>query len=73
MTKFAERIKEFRIERNMQQKDLAAVLFVNQRTISNWERKINVPDYDMLIKIAKYFEVSIDYLLGNDDYSNKNN
>lgn len=67
MTKFAERVKELRKERNLQQKDLANILFVNQRTVSNWERKVNVPDYDMLLKIARYFEVSVDYLLGNED------
>lgn len=67
MNKFAERLKELRTEKDMRQDDLAKVLNVNQRTISNWEKSIHEPDYDTLIKIAAYFDVPIDYLLGITD------
>lgn len=64
MTLFAERLREIRTENKLKQEDLAKILSVNQRTISNWENSVNEPDFDMLSKIAKYFEVSADYLLG---------
>lgn len=64
MTKFCERLKELRLENGLQQQELGAILSVNQRTISHWEHSVCEPDYDMLVKIAKFFEVSTDYLLG---------
>ncbi|MCI9010476.1 MAG: helix-turn-helix transcriptional regulator [Clostridia bacterium] len=64
MNKFHERLKELRKERQIKQSELAALLSVDQRTISNWENGLREPDYNMLIKIASVFEVSTDYLLG---------
>lgn len=64
MQKFGDRLKELRLENGLQQQELGAILSVNQRTVSNWERSVCEPDYDMLVKIAKFFEVSTDYLLG---------
>ncbi len=43
------------------------MLSVDQRTISNWETGIREPDYEMLVKIAKLFDVTTDYLLGVED------
>ena len=37
---------------------------VDQRTISNWEKSVREPNFDMLIRIAKLFDVPTDYLLG---------
>lgn len=67
MVKFAIRLKELRKEKNLKQSELAAFLSVDQRSISNWENEIYQPDYEMLVKIAKFFEVSADYLLGLED------
>lgn len=64
MNKFAIRLKELRIEKLYKQSDLARLLNVDQRTISNWEKAVREPDFDMLIKISKLFEISSDYLLG---------
>lgn len=64
MDKFYVRLKELRIERGLMQSELASQLNVNQRTISNWEKNIREPNIDMIIKIAQFFEVSTDYLLG---------
>lgn len=63
MTKFAEKLKQLRTEMNLSQKKLAKILSVDQRSISNWENGVREPNYDMLVKIADYFKVSIDYLL----------
>ena len=73
MNKFHERLKELRKERQIKQSELAALLSVDQRTISNWENGLREPDYNMLIKIASVFEVSTDYLLCVDEHDNGKN
>ena len=61
------RIKDLREDYDLKQKQLAAYLSVDQSTYSDYENgKINVP-VDMLIKIADYYKVSIDYLVGRSD------
>lgn len=67
--KFAERLKELRIEAKMSQKQLAELLGVVQHTISNWEKEARQPDFDMLIKIAETLDVSTDFLLGLSEYN----
>ncbi len=67
MILFKERLKELRIEKGLTQTQLAKELRVNQRTISNWEVGERQPTLDTLEVIAKYFNVSYDYLLGLTD------
>lgn len=67
MKTFAERLKQLRIEKSLNQTQLAKELSVDQRSISNWENVVREPSFEMLKKIAKYFEVSTDYLLGLED------
>ncbi len=64
---FAQRIINLREQKGMYQKDLAEIFNIEQATISNWEKGKRVPDSDMLIKISQFFNVSIDYLLGNEN------
>lgn len=64
MTKFKERLRELRIEKELSQTKLAEKLGVDFRTISNWENGVRKPDIDTLVEIANFFEVSTDYLLG---------
>lgn len=59
-----ENIKQLRIARNLSQVDLAKVLGVTKQSISNWENNNIQPSIDMLIRLAKFFSVSTDYLLG---------
>jgi transcriptional regulator with XRE-family HTH domain len=62
----ANRLRELREERGLTQKELAQALGLSSKsTITNYEQNDRDPDYETLIKIAKYFEVSIDYLLGH--------
>lgn len=68
MIKFAQRLKELRIDKHSTQAELAEKLSVDQRTVSNWERGLNEPDYKTLALIAKTFDVTTDYLLGLSDY-----
>lgn len=57
-------LKELRKEKRLTQTELAVELCTTQDTISLWELKKSYPDVLTLIKIAKFFDVSCDYLLG---------
>ena len=67
MSKFGERLKKLREEKNILSKDLASIINVEPSTITNWEKGNRSPKEDMLIRIADYFDCSIDYLLGRTD------
>lgn len=58
------RIKELRENLNLTQTELGKKLNLSQITISGYERGYRDPDLETLLKLAKFFNVSIDYLLG---------
>ncbi|MCX4287403.1 MAG: helix-turn-helix transcriptional regulator [Clostridia bacterium] len=58
------RIKELRQEKELTQIDIAKGINTSQRNISRWENGENEPSSSFVIKLAKYFDVSTDYLLG---------
>lgn len=58
------RLKELRISKGISQLKLAMDLSMNQNSISRYENGQREADYATLIRIADYFDVSIDYLLG---------
>lgn len=58
------RIKELRTAHGLTQVDFAKKLSVSKQAVSNWENNNIQPSVDMLIKIADYFGVTTDYLLG---------
>jgi len=62
--KFCEIISALRAEKGIYQKELADLLQVSIGTISNYEQGIHNPDFETLCKIADFYEVSLDYLLG---------
>lgn len=62
----ALRLKELREQKGVKQSDLAKYLNVANNTISTWENNQREPDLETLIKIAQYFGVSVDCLIGND-------
>ncbi|MFR8237661.1 MAG: helix-turn-helix domain-containing protein [Dorea sp.] len=64
---FGEIIKTLRLSYNLSQVRLAGELSVSKQTISNWENNNILPSIEMLIKIARFFSVSTDYLLELDD------
>jgi len=64
VSKFAERLKELRAERGISTRQLAADLGVSSAIISLWENNASRVTDENLIKVAKYFGVSADYLLG---------
>lgn len=62
-----QRILEMRMEMGWSQVDLAKRLGVAKQTISNWENENIQPSIEMLVRVAKLFGVTTDYLLGLDD------
>lgn len=67
-----DRIKELRQARHMTQVELAKALGLTKQCVSNWENDNVAPSVEMLVKIADYFCVSTDYLLGRDENLNLN-
>lgn len=67
-----DRIKELRQARHMTQAELAKALGLTKQCVSNWENDNVAPSVEMLVKIADYFCVSTDYLLGRDESLNLN-
>lgn len=57
------RLKYLREKKNITQQRLAIDLNINQNTVSRYESGKRQADYQTLIKIADYFDVSLDYLL----------
>lgn len=70
MSKFAERLKTERLNKNLKQSELADALFLDRSSISKYETGKQIPETPTLEKLAQYFEVSIDYLLGNSNIRN---
>jgi len=63
---FGERLKRLRVEKGLSQQELADILKVNRATLGNWEIDRTSPGYTTLCKIAKYFNVTVDYLLNGE-------
>lgn len=63
---FASRIKYLRLSKALNQVQLAESLGVKKQSISNWENDNIMPSVEMLIRIADFFNVSTDYLLGRE-------
>ena len=61
---FGETLKELRAERKVNQVDLAKAIGVSKGIISLWENGLREPTLTNLVALAKYFDVSIDYLAG---------
>ena len=61
------RLKELRKSRNITQQRLAIELNLNQNSISRYESGEREADYQTLLALADYFNVSIDYLLERTD------
>jgi len=63
-----ERLADLRKDKGLQQKELAAVIGVSERSVSLYEREMSSPNDSVKIKIARYFNVSLDYLMGLTPY-----
>jgi HTH-type transcriptional regulator, competence development regulator len=67
MSSLGSNIRKLREKENLSQKDFAKKIGISNVVLSRYEKDERKPDYDMLNKIADYFEVTIDYLLGREE------
>lgn len=67
MENISKRIYELRKENGLSQQALAKKINVTQKSIDFWEKGINEPKASYIISLAKFFQVSSDYLLGLED------
>lgn len=63
----AKRLKECRKEKGLTQGQVAIYCDITEKTYQNYELKTREPKLEILIKIADFFNVSIDYLVGRTD------
>ena len=68
---FAQRVKQLRKNKHLTGEQLGNILGITKTGISYWENGRSVPDNEMLLKLADFFDVSIDYLLGKTDIETK--
>lgn len=64
---FAERLRELRQDAGLTTRQLAAKLNIGQSSITHWENGTRLASIDGLRKVAKFFGVSADYLIGLED------
>lgn len=66
--KLGQKLKELREEKGLTQKETAKRLNLNSVTYLRYEKAQREPSLCTLVDIAKFFEVSVDYLLGIEEY-----
>ena len=65
--KFKDKLKQYRIENHLSQEELASKLFISRTLISKWENGVIYPSYSNMEKLSQIMNVSIDYLLSNEE------
>lgn len=60
---FNERLRDLRLDCDLTQEQLAKQLNIDRKTLSNYETGYRTPDIYLVVKIADYFDISLDYLL----------
>lgn len=63
-------LKTLRKEKDITQEQLAKVLNVSNRSVSRWENGVNLPDFSLLLEIAKYYEIGVDEILNGERIKN---
>ncbi len=63
-------LKTLRKEKGITQEQLAKVLNVSNRSVSRWENGVNLPDFSLLLEIAKYYEIGVDEILNGERIKN---
>ena len=64
---FRTRLKELRLEKGVSQLEIAKLLNMSKMAISHWEGGHSEPSIEQLIMLARYFNVTVDYLVGFSD------
>ena len=68
---YFKRIGELRIDKDKTQQEIADMLLCNRQVYARYERGLREIPVSMLVKIAKYYNVSVDYILELTDIPNK--
>ncbi|MBE5740932.1 MAG: helix-turn-helix transcriptional regulator [Clostridiales bacterium] len=61
---FAERLQELRTDMGLTRNKLSKLLHVDDMTITRWEQEERIPNIEQIYKIAVFFDVTVDYLIG---------
>ncbi len=61
---YGKNFKELRIERGLSQRDLAKATGISQQAISFWEQDKRTPNMDDCIRLADFYEITLDELVG---------
>jgi transcriptional regulator with XRE-family HTH domain len=69
MLNIGDKIIQLRKQNGLSQSDLAKKIGASRTIVGNYERNSNTPSIEMVIKIAKVFDVSLDYLIGEGQLS----
>lgn len=69
---FADLLKSLRAKKNISQTQLAKAVGVSNGNVGDWERGRSKPGYDAIIALARFFEVSTDYLLSYESEPHEN-
>ena len=72
MLKLDENLKKYRLKRELTQEQLADILSVSAQAVSRWENGTTYPDITLLPTIASYFEITLDELMGMEDFKSEN-
>lgn len=59
-------LKELRTAKNITQEQLAEILRVHNRTVSRWETGHTMPDFDLMVELSKFYDVTIEELLNGE-------
>ena len=60
---FGSRLRKLRLSKNLTQEKFAEIFYLNKSSVSKYEKNKNFPENQLLIRIADFFDVSLDYLL----------
>lgn len=71
MVPFAERLQKARQQKKLFQKEVAEYLKMTERSYQHYEGGTRRPNYEILVAIADYLDVTTDYLLGRTDKPNE--
>ena len=69
--KLAENIRKFRKERSLTQEQLSEVLGVTAGAVYKWEAALSIPDIELIVEMADFFDTSVDVLLGYEMKDNR--
>lgn len=64
---FGSMLKKLRENKDLKQEDIARMMNVDRSTVGKWENGSSKPDYEKMIKLADFYNVTVDYLLGREE------